>query len=202
MPEQACVHIIDDDDGVRRVLAYALGNAGFASRIYASADLFMRGAANAAPGCVITDLRLPGLTGMDLVKRLKSEGVPHPVIVITGHADVELAVEAMKAGAADFLEKPVRPAAVVDAVKGVLARQERSNAYAQEAAAYRRMLATLTPRQKDVLEGVLAGKLNKTIAHDLGISVRTVEGYRADIMTRTQAKNSSDLIRMALLATL
>lgn len=195
-----CVHIVDDDETVRKSLAYAVGSAGYATRIYESGERLLGGVARLAPGCIVTDVRMPGMDGVELVSRLKAEGAPHPILVMSGHADVALAVEAMKAGAVDFLEKPFRPSALVGAIAAAMAKADRSAP--PEAAAYRRLVETLSPRQREVLSGIVEGKLNKTIAHELGLSVRTVEGYRAEIMSKTQARNLTELIRMMVLAKL
>jgi two-component system response regulator FixJ len=200
MAETACVHIIDDEDSVRRSLGYAVASAGFASRVYASAEQFVAALPIAGPGCVVTDVRLPGMSGLELVMRLKDGHAPLPVVVISGEADVAMAVDAMKAGAADFLQKPFRNANLIEAVKGALDREGRERLQVQEAVGHRRTLALLSPRQAEVLAGIMDGKLNKTIGHELGISVRTVEDYRAEIMAKTQARNLSELIRMAVLA--
>jgi two-component system response regulator FixJ len=200
MAETICVHIVDDEEIVRRSLGYAMASAGFASRVYASAEQFMAASAAASPGCVVTDVRLPGMDGLELVMRLKAGDAPHPVVVISGEADIAMAVDAMKAGAADFLQKPFRTASLLEAVNGAIDREGRQQRQAQEAAGQRRKLALLSPRQREVLAGIMAGKLNKTIGHELGISVRTVEDYRAEIMAKTQARNLSELIRTAVLA--
>lgn len=200
MNSQVCIHIVDDDEAVRRTLAYAVASAGFASRVYGSAEQLIATAAGLAPGCIVTDVRMPGLDGVTLVRRLRALAVPHPIIVISGQADIRLAVDAMKAGAAEFLEKPLRPAALIETVQEVMRTDAVQAGPQKEVARYRRMLSTLSRRQRDVLDGILEGKLNKTIAHELGISVRTVEGYRAEMMAKTQARNLSELIRMAVLA--
>jgi len=198
--ERATIQVIDDDEGVRRTLAYVLGSAGFAPRLFPTAEAFLAEPTESPPACVLTDVRLPGMTGLELVKHLKDAGSDDPVIVMSAVGDIHMAVVAMKLGAADFLQKPLRSAATVAAVREAIERWERKPRQPPEAAAYRRTFAQLTPRQRDVLEGILAGKLNKTIAYDLGISVRTVEGYRAEIMARTKAESLSELVRMAMLA--
>jgi two-component system response regulator FixJ len=200
MAEPAWVHIVDDDDIVRRSLAHMAASAGFATRSYASAEQFVATATPAGADCVITDVRMPGMSGLQLALQLEASGLALPVIVMSGEADIDMAVEAMKAGAADFLQKPFRTADLAAAIKGALERAERQMRQAQEAGRCREALALLSPRQRDVLDGVLAGKLSKTIAHELGISVRTVEGYRVEIMAKTQAQGLSGLVRMAVLA--
>jgi len=199
--ESATVHVIDDDEGVRRTLAYVLASAGFAARLFPTAEAFVsEPAPPCQAACVLTDVRLPGMTGLALVKRLNEEGAGYPVIVMSGVGDIDMAVAAMKLGAADFLQKPLRPAATVAAVHDAIEREGRKAREGSHAVKYRRTLARLSPRQRDVLDGILDGKLNKTIAHELGISVRTVEGYRAEIMAKTQAETLSQLIRIAVLA--
>jgi two-component system response regulator FixJ len=196
----ALVHVIDDDEAMRESLGFLLDSAGMAARTYESAVEFLKGSGALAPGCIVTDIRMPEMSGLELVRRLKERGVPHPVIVITGHGDVPLAVEAMKAGVVDFLEKPFDDEALLRAVRSALDVHERD---AQEDAERRRfadMLEGLSPREKDVLHGVVAGKPNKVIAYELGISPRTVEVYRANVMTKTGAGGLSELVRMALLA--
>jgi two-component system, LuxR family, response regulator FixJ len=143
---------------------------------------------------------MPEMSGLDLLRRLKDLGAPLPVIVITGHGDVPLAVEAMKAGAVDFLEKPFDDEVFLTAVHAALGAQARVDLRDAERLKFEQMLAGLSPREKDVLRGVVAGKLNKIIAFELGISHRTVEVYRAKVMTKTGAANLSELVRMALLA--
>jgi two-component system response regulator FixJ len=194
------VHVIDDFEPMRTALAHFLTAAGFAPRTYASAELFLETPEDATQGCVVTDLRLPGMSGLDLLRRLGSAGRLQPVILMSGHADVSLAVEIMKSGAADFLHKPFRAAALVAAVRASDTTRAPELPPAPNAAEYRRLLAGLSPRQHDVLAGVMAGKLNKTIAHELGIGVRTVEGYRAELMAKMRARRVGDLVRIGVLA--
>jgi two-component system response regulator FixJ len=201
--EDATVYVIDDDEGVRRTLAYVLGSAGFATRLFATAEAFVaEPAPRAEAGCVLTDVRLPGMTGLALVKWLKDTGSRCTVVVMSGVGDIDMAVAAMKLGAADFLQKPLRPTKTVAAIREAMEREGRRARQALDTTPYRKTLALLSPRQRDVLEGILGGKLNKTIAHELGISVRTVEGYRAEIMAKTRAESLSELIRMAVIADL
>jgi two-component system response regulator FixJ len=191
------VHIVDDDDAVRQSLAFLLSSAGLPVRLYESASAFLAGLSAPQSGCLITDIRMPGMTGIELLKALREKSLSMPAIVITGHGDVPLAVEAMKAGAVDFIEKPFDEEAILNAVKRALDQGSDENGDGLVVAA---RLATLSERERQVLEGLVAGHPNKTIARGLGISPRTVEVYRANLMAKMQAKSLSDLIRMAILA--
>jgi two-component system response regulator FixJ len=198
MPSDGVVHIIDDDEAMRDSLAFLLRSASMQVRTYESAIAFVGTLPNPASGCVVTDVRMPGMSGMDLLQRLRELKAGMPVIVITGHGDVPLAVEAMKSGAADFIEKPFDDEVLLAAVRAALSSQ--SNDVEQQAAhtAVTDRLAALSAREREVLEGLVAGQPNKTIAYDLGISPRTVEIYRANVMTKMEARSLSDLVRMAL----
>ena len=197
---EAVVHLIDDDEAVRDSLSFLLTTAGIASRTYESAVTFLDQLAGAAPGCVVTDIRMPDMNGLELVRRLKDRGASHPIIVITGHGDVPLAVEAMKAGVVDFLEKPFDDEALLGSIRTALTIGGQATQASEERRKFEVMLAALSPRETEVLKGVLAGKQNKVIAFELGISARTVEVYRANVMTKTSAGSLSELVRMALLA--
>ena len=194
------VHVIDDDEAMRESLSFLLDTAGFDARTYDSAVQFLAKADAAEPGCIVTDVRMPEMNGLELVRRLKERGALHPVIVITGHGDVPLAVEAMKAGVVDFLEKPFNDDTLLAAIRAALETSGRSTEQEAEKRRFNEMLNALSPRETDVLRGVVAGKPNKIIAYELGISPRTVEVYRANVMTKTQAGGLSELVRMALLA--
>jgi two-component system response regulator FixJ len=198
--DPALVHVIDDDEPARQSLAFLLGTAGVEVRTYDSAVAFLNEATEVKTGCIITDVRMPEVSGIDLLHRLKELRVDVPVIVITGHGDVPLAVEAMKIGAFDFLEKPFDDEMLLASVRSALDRQDRESQRHAERAEIEGRLAALSKREQDVLEGLVAGKANKQIAFDLGISPRTVEIYRANLMTKMQAASLSDLVRMALLA--
>jgi two-component system, LuxR family, response regulator FixJ len=200
MSDKTVIHVIDDDAAMRDSLAFLLDVNGFAPEVYESADAFMGGVDLNSLACVISDIRMPGMNGIELVRKLKGGGSSCPVILITGHGDVALAVEAMKAGAVDFIEKPFDDAALLDAIRGALGARpaaEGDNAAKKEAEA---RLAELSPRERDVLQGLVAGKINKVIAHDLSISPRTVEVYRANLMAKTGARSMSELMRLALAA--
>ena len=192
------VHIVDDDEAVRRSLAFMLSSAGLAVRLYDSAGAFLDGLDNLQCGCLITDVRMPEMTGIELLHRIKERAPCLPAIVITGHGDVPLAVEAMKAGAIDFIEKPFNEEAILDAVKTALEQSVEDEG--GDLAAVTARIASLSERERQVLDGLVAGHPNKVIAATLGISPRTVEVYRANLMAKMHAKSLSELIRMAILA--
>jgi two-component system response regulator FixJ len=198
MPDNRIIHIVDDDEAVRQSLAFLLGSAGLAVRLYDSATAFLADLPSVKGGCLVTDMRMPGMTGLELLHALKAKACTIPAIVITGHGDVPLAVEAMKAGAVDFIEKPFDQEAILTAVKAALERGGGMENRQKTAVAAK--LASLSERERQVLEGLIAGHPNKTIAHDLGISPRTVEVYRANLMTKMEAGSLSELVRMAILA--
>jgi two-component system, LuxR family, response regulator FixJ len=198
MPEPM-VHIIDDDDDARDSLAFLLSTEDLTVETYASAQAFLTVARSVA-GVVITDVRMPEMDGLELIRRLDALGVALPIIVITGHADVPLAVEAMKAGVLDFIEKPYDDDIMLGAVRAALARLGETQAREGERAEFRRRIEALTQRERQVMDGLVLGKANKVIAYDLDISQRTVEIYRAHVMTKTQARSLSELVRMAMLA--
>ncbi len=199
MSNEPVVHIIDDDEAVRDSLAFLLGAAGMGARTYDSAAAFLERLPETEPGCVVTDVRMPGMTGLELVRKLGELGSAMPVVVITGHGDVALAVEAMKGGAVDFIEKPFDDNTILTALKTAFHRNEDKQALVGEKAAIARRIAILSTRERQVLNGVVRGKPNKVVAHELGISPRTVEVYRANLMTKMQAQSVSELVRMALL---
>jgi two-component system response regulator FixJ len=194
------VHVIDDDEAVRDSLAFLLGSARLDVRTYDAATTFLSALPNIAAGCIITDVRMPGMSGIDLLRRLSDLEMALPVIVMTGHGDVQLAVEAMKIGAADFLEKPFDDDLMLAAVRSALDRGQKDAEKSAERAGCLEKLAALSSREREVLEGLVAGKANKIIAFDLSISPRTVEIYRANVMTKMGANSLSQLVRMALLA--
>lgn len=200
MATDAVVHLIDDDDGVRQGVAFLLTTSGFAVRVYDSALAFLDALPSVQPGCIVTDVRMPGMDGLALQRELIARDIRLPVIVITGHADVPLAVEAMKSGAIDFLEKPFPDDALLSAIRVAIDRHARSSRLGDEVVAIRAKLDSLSPREREVLDGLVAGLPNKTIAYDLNISARTVEVHRANLMTRMGAHSLADLVRMVYMA--
>ncbi len=198
MAAEAVVHVIDDDQAVRESLTFLLKSAGLAVQTYESATAFLHDEPKKKTGCVVTDVRMPDISGIDLLHRLTELQVNLPVIVITGHGDVPLAVEAMKSGALDFLEKPFDDDALLTSVHAALRHQGADAKREADRTEIIEKLATLSNRERQVLEGLVAGHPNKTIAFDHGISPRTVEIYRANLMSKMQAGSLSDLVRMAL----
>jgi two-component system response regulator FixJ len=198
--ESAVIHVIDDDEAVRDSLAFLLLASEFAVQTYESASAFLDAAPTIQSGCIVTDVRMPQMSGIDLLKRLRELKISVPVIVMTGHGDVPLAVEAMKIGALDFLEKPFEGDVLLMAVRSALDQQKSRSRHEAERSEIEGRLTALSNRERDVLEGLVAGQANKRIAFELGISPRTVEIYRANLMTKMQAASLSDLIRMALVA--
>ena len=200
MATDAVIHLIDDDDGARRSLSFSLTTAGLAVRAYASAVAFLEALPGLQPGCVVSDIRMPGIDGLALQRRLNALQVNLPVIIMTGHGDVRLAVEAMKAGAVDFIEKPFDDDVLLAAIGIALDRYDKTGRHATDVMQARAKLACLSAREREILQGLLAGQSNKAIAYDLKISARTVEVHRANVMTKTGAGSLSELVRMALVA--
>ena len=194
------VHLIDDDEAIRTALGFLLEMNDLPARTYASAPEFLEVADQLKGGCIVTDVRMPEMSGLELVRRLKERGVTLPVVVITGHGDVPLAVEAMRAGVIDLIEKPFDDDVLLRSIRMALDVKVESDVHAQERQRFEQVLKTLSGRETEVLRGVIAGKMNKVIAFELGISQRTVEVYRANVMSKTQANGLSELVRIALLA--
>jgi two-component system response regulator FixJ len=197
--ETAIVHVIDDDEALRDSLTFLLRTADLEVMSHASAAAFLDVLPLTGLTCIITDVRMPGLSGIDLLRRVRELGIEVPVIVITGHGDVPLAVEAMRFGAVDFLEKPFDDEILLQSVRAALRQQAGAAKRQSERAEIEGRLATLSPRERDVLGGLVAGRANKQIAFELGISPRTVEIYRANLMDKMQAGSLSGLVRMALI---
>ena len=191
MSNDAVIHLIDDDEHVRRAVAFLLGTAGFAVKLHESAAAFFGGLDKQQPGCIVSDVRMPGMDGVELLRRLKEK-----------NADVGLAVAAMKAGAVDFIEKPFDDEVLLNAVRLALSKYIHADQSGAEAAQILARVEGLSPRERQVLDGLLAGHPNKTIAYDLSLSPRTVEVHRANLMTKMGAKSLSELVRMAMLVKL
>jgi two-component system response regulator FixJ len=200
VPPNPCVYIVDDDEAVRDSLSFLLESKGYVVKSFGSAPGFLAAAPSLPIGCLIVDIRMPAMDGLELQERLKAGALRFPMIVITGHADVPLAVRAMKAGAIDFIEKPFTSETILDGLAEALSRLASPKERDPAAAAAAEKLALLSPRERDVLAGLLAGLPNKSIAYDLEISPRTVEIYRARVMGKMGARSLSELIRLALAA--
>jgi len=198
--DKAVVHVIDDDEAMRPSLAFLLGTVGMKVQTYESAMAFLAVAPEIKSGCIITDVRMPEVSGLDLLRRVRELELGIPVIMITGHGDVPLAVEAMKIGALDFLEKPFDDEVLLASVRSALNQLDQDQRRQTERSDIQGRLETLSNRERDVLQGLVAGHANKQIAYDLGISPRTIEIYRANLMTKMQASSLSNLVRMALIA--
>jgi two-component system, LuxR family, response regulator FixJ len=194
------VYVVDDDVMVRHVLSQMLSGAGFAARSFGSAEDFLDAAPTLAPGCLVADVRMPGMNGLELLQTLVKRDMSFPVVVMTAHADVPMAVGAIKAGAVDFVEKPFSGEAILGSIARAQDRLQRRRAEIAMAEAAHAHLARLTRRDRQVLECLVAGQPNKVIAYELGLSRRTVEHYRARIMAKMQAASLSGLVRLALAA--
>ena len=194
------IYIVDDDEAVRDSLAVQLEAVGFTVTAFASSLDFLQKAPTLTPGCLISDVRMPDIDGLDLQNRLTELKLDFPVIIMTGHGDVSLAVRAMKAGAVDFIEKPFSETAILDSIKLAQRRFEQAHKSDAATAAARERMALLTPREREVFDGLVAGRQNKVIAFDLSISPRTVEIHRARVLEKMQARSLSELVRLALAA--
>jgi two-component system, LuxR family, response regulator FixJ len=200
MPHKGKVYVIDDDEAMRDSLNFLLDSAGFSVTLFESALNFLDLLPRLDFGCVVSDVRMPGLDGIELLKRMKAGHSTFPIVIMTGHGDVPLAVEAMKLGAVDFLEKPFEDDRLIGMIEAAIRQAEpalRSEAVTHDIAA---RVATLSPRERQVMEGLIAGLSNKLIARNYDISPRTIEVYRANVMTKMQANSLSELVRLAMRA--
>lgn len=200
MPDRGRVYVIDDDEAVRDLLNFLLDSADYKVTLFETALAFLDALPGLEFGCVISDVRMPGLDEIELLKRMKATNSPFPILIMTGHGDVPLAVEAMKLGAVDFLEKPFEDDRLVGMIETAIHRAEpaaRSEAITHDIAA---RIASLSPRERQVMDGLIAGLSNKLIARDYDISPRTIEVYRANVMTKMQANSLSELVRLAMRA--
>ncbi len=198
--ELRLVHLVDDDEAIRRSVGFMLKTSGFHVRTYESGVELLKGAPNLEPGCILLDIRMPGMDGLEVQAKLRDKGVALPVIIMTGHGDVSLAVQAMKAGAVDFIEKPFEKAVLLSAIEHGVERLKKSAADVDRADEAAVRLQALTPREREVLDGLAKGLPNKTIAYDLGISPRTVEIHRANVMSKLGVRSLSEALRLAFAA--
>jgi len=197
MSTRALIHVVDDDESLRAALLELLDAAGYEARGYASTGEFLLDPPPDRPGCVLLDMRMPGPSGLELQAALQRRGVALPVIFLTGHADVASSVRAMKAGAVDFLEKPVGRDTLFDALQRALQRDAAQRNAREDADRQRARLGVLTPREREVFDRIVAGRLNKQIAAELGIALRTVKAYRADLMAKLGVGSAAELGRLA-----
>jgi two-component system, LuxR family, response regulator FixJ len=198
--ESYLVHVVDDDEAVRRSVSFALKTSGMHVRVHDSGSALLKAAPALEPGCILLDIRMPGMDGLEVQEALKAKGVTLPVIIMTGHGDVSLAVRAMKAGAIDFIEKPFEKAVLLAAIEQGTSRLEHSSANSRETNQAAVKLQLLTSREREVLDGLAKGLPNKSIAYDLGISPRTVEIHRANLMSKLGVKSLSEALRIAFAA--
>jgi len=198
--ELRLVHLVDDDEAIRRSVGFALKTSGFHVRAYESGVELLKSAAHLEPGCILLDIRMPGMDGLEVQSALREKGILLPVIIMTGHGDVTLAVQAMKAGAVDFIEKPFEKTVLLSAIEHGVERLKQAATSVDRADEAAVRLQALTAREREVLDGLAKGLPNKTIAYDLGISPRTVEIHRANLMSKLDAKSLSDALRIAFAA--
>jgi two-component system response regulator FixJ len=198
MPHIGNVYVIDDDSAMRDSLDFLLGSAGFNVTLFDSALIFLETLPNLAFGCVVSDIRMPGMDGIDLLRRLKTEPKRLPIVIMTGHGDIPLAVEAMKLGAIDFLEKPFEDERLILMISDALSQAAYYSKDKSIIADIAMRIASLSPRERQVMDGLVAGLSNKLIARDYNISPRTIEVYRANVMTKMQASSISELVRLAM----
>jgi len=200
MSPNRIIHLVDDEEAIRKSVGFMLKTTGFKVIAYASGVDFLKSVRSAEPGCILLDIRMPAMDGLAVQAQLAQRGVTMPIIVLTGHGDVSIAVRAMRAGAVDFLEKPFEKAALLRAIDEGCSRLDDAQARSTRASEATLMIAGLTARERDVLEGLANGYPNKTIGYDLGISARTVEVHRANLMTKLGAVSLSDVLRIAFAA--
>jgi two-component system, LuxR family, response regulator FixJ len=200
MTTEKLVHIVDDDEAVQRSVAFLLKYAGYRVKSYASGPAFLKEAKHAERGCVLLDLRMPDMDGLEVQQEMNAKGINMPIIILTGHGDIDAAVKALRAGAINFIEKPYEKEALLTAIEEAHERLNRDHDKVLKATESKILLASLTGRERDVLDGLVAGRPNKTIAFDLGISPRTVEIYRANMMEKLAVRSLSEALKIAFAA--
>ena len=200
MPTEKLVHIVDDDDRVRRSVAFMLKHAGYRVESHVSGVEFLKSFKSVERGCVLLDVCMPQMDGLEVQQEMAVRGIDMPVVILTGHGDITAAVKAMRAGAINFIEKPYEKEDLLHAIEEALSRIDRSDDREMKAGEAKIRLASLTGREHDVLKGLVAGYPNKTIAYDLGISPRTVEIYRANMMEKLRVRSLSEALRIAFIA--
>lgn len=200
MSDGKLVHIVDDEDAIRRSVGFMLKTSGYLVKVWTSGHEFLKQVRHAEHGCILLDVRMPEIDGLEVQRSLAERGVTMPIVIMTGHGDVSIAIQAMKAGAVDFLEKPFEKAALLDAIEASFRRVADAANVSARAVDANRILGILTPRERDVLEGLAKGLPNKTIAYDLDISPRTVEVHRANLMAKLEVRSLSDALRIAFAA--
>jgi two-component system response regulator FixJ len=200
MADKRLVHIVDDEDSIRRSAKFMLSTSGYAVETWESGVAFLKEAKTAEPGCILLDVRMPEMDGLEVQQALNERGITMPVIILTGHGDIGIAVRAMKAGAVDFIEKPFEKAVLMSAIEAAHARLEKNAADLERNEEAHVMLGKLTGREREVLDGLAKGLPNKTIAYDLDISPRTVEVHRANLMTKLGVRSLSEALRIAFAA--
>jgi len=198
--DQRLVHLVDDDSAVRRSVGFMLKTSGHQVEAYESGLELLKNASKLADGCILLDIRMPGMDGLEVQQALQEKGIALPVIIMTGHGDVALAVKAMKAGAVDFIEKPFEKETLIESLEEGFRRLSRKEATADRKKDADLRLQALTPREREVLDGLSRGLPNKTIAYDLGISARTVEIHRANLMSKLGVRSLSEALRIAFAA--
>ncbi len=198
--ELRLIHLVDDDEAIRRSAGFMLKTSGYQVKTYESGVELLKATGSLDAGCILLDIRMPGMDGIEVQQKLLENGVTLPVIIMTGHGDVTLAVKAMKAGAVDFIEKPFEKSVLLSAIDLGIERLKRSEISQKRASEASVRLQALTPREREVLDGLSQGLPNKTIAYDLGISPRTVEIHRANLMTKLDARSLSEALRIAFAA--
>ena len=198
MKNDAIVHVVDDDTAMRDSLRWLIESVGLTARVYATAEEFLRDYDGGGPGCLVLDVRMPGLSGLELQEKLRRQDIQIPIIIVTAHADVPIAIRALKAGAIDFIEKPFSDQILLDRVRDAIERDREQRQVAAKRAAIAAQVAQLTPREREVMSLVVAGKANKVIASELGLSQKTVEVHRARVMRKMHAESVAQLVQLAL----